>query len=152
MTCRNTASQRSSSSSCNSQIHWVTWYNSAAYDNKIRPKLTILSYTTIFFTKESTVHQKKKSRIFSHSTNLEPSCPPFYQLRGSRRDSPSACQAPNIQTLPGVKLRKRKSSIVHHPSLSIFARKITLEQIVLPRQKKKTDCLCLVCFLHENLQ
>ena len=38
---------------------------------------------------------------------------------------------------PGVKLRKRKSSIINHPSLSIFARKITLEQIVLPPKKKQ---------------
>ena len=106
--------------------------------NKIRSKRTILSYTTIFFTKESTVHQKKKSRIFSHSTNLEPSCPPP-QISGE--DLEETHQVPatgqTSKHFPGVKLRKRKSSIINHPSLSIFARKITLEQIVLPPKKKQ---------------
>lgn len=133
-------------------MSWVTQYNSVAYDNKIRSKRTILSYTTLCFTKESTVHQKKKSRIFSHSTNLEPSCPPFYQLRGSRRDSPSACHGPNIQTLPRSQIAEKE--IINRPSSIIInlCQKNHLRTDCPPPQRKKQIVFVLCVFLHENLQ
>lgn len=98
-------------------MSWVTRYNLVAYDNKIRSKLTILSYTTICFTKESTVHQKKKSRIFSHSTNLEPSCPPpFISCEDLEETHQVPATGQTSKHFPGVKLRKRnhQSSIIHH--------------------------------------
>lgn len=98
-------------------MSWVTWYNSVAYDNKIRSKLTILSYTTIFFHQRIYCPPKNKVEDFfsfhQPGTFLPPpqiSCEDLeetHQVPATRQTS---------KHFAAVKLPKRnhQSSIIHH--------------------------------------
>lgn len=131
-------------------MSWVTRYNLVAYDNKIRSKLTILSYTTICFTKESTVHQKKSRGFFLIPPTWNLLAPPLLSAaRISKRLTKCLPRAKHPNTSQESNCGK---GIINHPSSIIInlCQKNHLRTDCPPPKKKIVFVLCM--FLHENLQ